>query len=376
MTEKDLYAALGVPRTASDAEIKKTYRKLARKHHPDVNPGNREAEERFKAISEAYDVLGDAGKRKLYDEFGMAGVQSGFDPQKARAYREQAQAWQGSGGGNQEGFAGYSNFEDLFGDIFAERGERGGRERPMPGGDAEYELEIGLLDALRGLSTEISIQRPEPCPTCAGSGADPASATTCPECQGQGRIRVGKGPVAFMRTCPRCGGAGKVSSKPCPTCAGSGQRVTTERLNVRIPPGVDNGSRVRVAGKGSAGSAGAPAGDLFIRIKVRPHPLLERRGHDLYMDLPVTVGEAVLGASAEVPTLDGAVRVRVPPGSDSGRQLRVRGRGAPHLRGKERGDLYLKLVVHVPEADAPGVAEAARALDATYRGSPRDGWRL
>jgi molecular chaperone DnaJ len=372
MTEKDLYAALGVPRTASEAEIKKAYRKLARKHHPDVNPGNREAEERFKAISEAYDVLGDSEKRKLYDEFGMAGVQSGFDPQKARAYREQAQAWQ-SGGGASEGFAGYSNFEDLFGDIFAERGRR---ERPMPGGDAEYELEIGLLDALRGLSTEITIQRPEACPTCGGGGADPADATTCPECKGQGRVRVGQGPVAFMRTCPRCGGAGRISLKPCPTCAGSGQRVTSERLNVHIPAGVDNGSRVRVAGKGSAGTAGAPPGDLFIRIKVRPHPLLERRGHDLYMDLPVTVGEAVLGASIEVPTLDGAVRVKVPASSQASRQLRVRGRGAPHLRGKERGDLYLKLVVHVPEVDVPGVAEAARALDAMYRRGPRDGWRL
>src|SRR5262245_2138998 len=373
MTEKDLYAALGVARTASDAEIKKSYRKLARKHHPDVNPGNREAEERFKAISEAYDVLGDPKKRKLYDEFGMAGVQSGFDAEKARAYRDHAQSWQPGGGEGDAGFGGYSNFEDLFGDIFA---ERGARERPMRGGDAEYELEIGLLDALRGLSTEISIQRPEPCPTCGGSGADPAGATTCPECKGEGRIKMGQGPVAFMRTCPRCGGAGRVSLRPCPTCGGSGHKVTTERLNVHIPAGVDNGSRVRVAGKGSAGSAGAPPGDLFIRVKVRPHPLLERRGDDLYMDLPITVGEAMLGGSIEVPTVDGQVRVKVPPGSQTGRQLRVRGRGAPHLRGKERGDLYLKLAVYAPETDAPAAAEAARALEASYQRSPRDGWRL
>ncbi len=372
MKEKDLYAVLGVPRTASAAEIKKIYRKLARKHHPDVNPGNKAAEERFKEISEAHDILTDPEKRKLYDEFGMAGVQSGFDAEQARAYREQAQAWQAAGGSG-AGFGGYSNFEDVFGDIF---GEGGIREQPARGSDVETELEIGLLDALRGLSTTIAIQRPEVCPTCDGSGADPAGATTCPECKGEGRIRMGKGPVAFMRTCPRCGGAGRLSLRPCPTCGGSGQRVTTERLNVHIPAGVDNGSRVRVAGKGSAGRSGAPAGDLFIRVKVRPHPLLERRGHDLSMDLPVTVGEAVLGASIEVPTIDGTVRVRVPASSQAGRQLRVRGRGAPHLRGTERGDLYLKLVVHVPEGDSPTAAEAARALDATYTRSPREGWRL
>lgn len=369
MKEKDLYAALGVPRTASAAEIKKSYRKLARKHHPDVNPGSKQAEERFKEISEAYDVLSDSQKRKLYDEFGMAGAQTGFDADKARAYREQTQAWE-SEGGSRSGFAGYTNFEDVFGDIFDEGGVR---DRPRRGGDVEYELGIGLLDALRGLSTTIAIERPEVCGTCGGSGADPAGATTCPECKGQGRIRMGEGPVAFMRTCPRCGGSGRKSLRPCPTCSGSGQRVTTERLNVHIPAGVDTGSRVRVAGKGSAGAA---PGDLFIRVKVRPHPLLERRGHDLYLDLPVTVGEALLGASIDVPTLDGTVRVRVPAGSQAGRQLRVRGRGAPHLRGTARGDLYLRLVVHLPEIESPAAAEAARALDAAYQRSPREGWRL
>jgi molecular chaperone DnaJ len=372
MKEKDLYAVLGVPRTASAAEIKKSYRKLARKYHPDVNPGSTEAEERFKAISEAYDILNDPEKRKLYDEFGMAGVQSGFDADKARAYREQAQAWERSGG-SRAGFAGYTNFEDVFGDIF---GEGAIRDRPARGGDVEYELDIGLLDALRGLSTTIAIERPEVCATCGGSGADPAGSTTCPDCNGQGRIRMGEGPVMFMRTCPRCGGTGRTSLRPCTTCGGSGQRLTTERLNVHIPAGVDTGSRVRVAGKGGPGGGGAPAGDLFIRVKVRSHPLLERRGHDLHMDLPVTVGEALLGASIDVPTLDGTVRVRVPAGSQAGRQLRVRGRGAPHLRGTGRGDLYLKLVVHLPEGESSAAAEAARALDAAYRRSPREGWRL
>jgi molecular chaperone DnaJ len=382
MTEKDLYAVLGVSRTASADEIRKAYRKLARTLHPDVNPGNKQAEERFKALSEAYDVLGDAEKRKLYDEFGMAGVQSGFNPEQARAYRDQAAEWQrrAAGGessfggqGAEGGFGGYSSFEDIFGDIF---GNAGGRAPDMRGGDAESELTIDLLDAVRGLSTELTIQRQEACPTCDGSGADPASATTCPECQGRGTIRMGKGPMSMSRTCPRCGGAGKVSTRPCPTCHGSGRRTTSERLAVKIPPGVDTGSRVRIAGKGSPGTGGAPAGDLYIRVTVRPHPLLERRGNDLYMDLPVTVSEAMLGASIEVPTPDGPVRVKVPPLSQAGRQLRVKGRGVPPLRGGERGDLYLRLRVHVPDRESPAAAEAARTLDAAYATNPREGWRL
>lgn len=382
MTEKDLYAVLGVSRTASADEIRKAYRKLARAHHPDVNPGNKQAEERFKALSEANDVLGDAEKRKLYDEFGMAGVQSGFDPQQARAYRDQAADWQrrtSAGGGGGEGeasFGGYSSFEDIFGDIFR-GGGGGGRPAPeMRGSDAESELTIDLLDAVRGLSTELTIQRQEPCPTCDGSGADPASVTTCPECQGSGTVRMGKGPRSMTRRCPRCGGAGKISTRPCPTCNGAGRRLTSERLQVRIPPGVDTGSRVRIAGKGSPGMGGAPAGDLYIRVTVRPHPFLERRGNDLHMDMPVTVSEAMLGAGIEVPTPDGSVRVKVPPGSQAGRQLRVKGKGVPALRGGERGDLYLRLRVQVPETDAPAAAEAAQALDALYTASPRDGWRL
>jgi molecular chaperone DnaJ len=382
MTEKDLYAVLGVSRTASADEIRKAYRKLARTLHPDVNPGNKQAEERFKALSEAYEVLGDPEKRKLYDEFGMAGVQSGFNAEQARAYRDQAAEWQrrraaggesGFGGG-ESGFGGYSSFEDIFGDIFGHAG--GGREPEMRGADAETELTIDLLDAVRGLSTELTLQRQEACPACDGSGADPTSTTTCPECQGRGTIRMGKGPMSLSRTCPRCGGAGAVSSKPCPTCHGSGRRTTSERLAVKIPPGVDTGSRVRIAGKGSPGVGGAPAGDLYIRVTVRPHPLLERRGNDLYMDLPVTVSEAMLGATIEVPTPDGPVRVKVPAMSQAGRQLRVKGRGVPALRGGTRGDLYLRLRVHVPDRETPAAIEAARALDAAYTANPRQGWRL
>lgn len=376
MTEKDLYAVLGVSRTATSEEIKKAYRKLARAHHPDVNPGNRTAEERFKAVSEAYDILGDPAKRTLYDEFGMAGAQAGFDPQQARAHREQAAEWQrraAQGGGDARGFGGYSSFEDILGDIF---GGAGGAPEARGGSDAESEITIDLLDAVRGLSTELTIQRQDACPDCGGSGADAATSSVCPECHGSGSVRMGKGPVAFTRTCPRCGGAGRVSTAPCKGCGGSGVRVTSERLQVRIPPGVDTGSRVRVAGKGRPGAGGAPAGDLYIRVTVRPHPLLERRGDDLHMDLPVTVGEAMLGASIDVPTAEAPVRVKVPAGSQAGRQLRVKGRGVPHLRGGGRGDLYLRLVIHVPEGDSAGAVEAARALDAAYARSPRAGLRL
>lgn len=381
MTEKDLYAVLGVPRTASIDDIRKAYRKLARKLHPDVNPGNKQAEERFKAVAEAHDVLGDPDKKKLYDEFGMAGVQAGFDPQQARAYREQAAEWERRAGqrGAGGGFGGYASFEDIIGDIFGGAGPAAGaagRTATRGGADAESELTIDLLDAVRGLSTTLTIQRREACPTCGGSGADPASVTPCPECHGAGTVRVGQGPVAFMRTCPRCGGTGNVSARPCATCGGSGERASSEKLTVRVPPGVETGSRVRVAGKGVPGAGGGPPGDLYIRITVRPHPLLERRGDDLHMDLPITVGEAVLGAGIEVPTPDGPVRVKVPPHSQAGRQLRVKGRGVPHLRGGGRGDLYLRLVVHVPESDSETVAEAVRTLDTAYARHPRAGWRL
>ncbi|MEO8604335.1 MAG: molecular chaperone DnaJ [bacterium] len=382
MAEKDLYGVLGVSRTASADDIKKAYRKLARKHHPDVNPGNRTAEERFKAISQANDVLGDPEKRKLYDEFGIAAAQTGFDADQARAQRDQAADWQrarsagaGRGRASDAGPGGYNRFEDIFGDIFggAERGFGGGA---TAGADVESTMTIDLLDAVRGLSTEVTIQRQEVCATCGGSGADPATVVTCPECKGSGQVQVAKGPMSFTRTCPRCGGSGHTSSQPCPTCGGSGHRVVSERLNVRIPPGVDTGSRVRVAGKGSPGSGGGPAGDLYIRVTVRPHALLERRGDDLHLDLPVTVSEALLGASIDVPTADATVRVKVPKGSQAGRQLRVKERGVPHLRGGGRGDLYLRLVVHVPDVDSSQAAEAAQALEEFYSHKPRDGWRL
>lgn len=373
MAEKDLYAVLGVSAGASADEIKKAYRKLARKHHPDVNPGNAEAEEKFKKICEAHDALSDPEKRKIYDEFGADGLRSGFDAGQTRRTHEEARAWErftGAGGqsGGTSGFGGYSTVEDLFGGIFSgQDGERASAQ----GADHESELEIDFLEAVRGVSRTIALERPERCSDCGGSGSNLTNASVCSECRGQGRVRVGKGPVMFTRACGRCDGSGKLGGTPCSACAGSGHKTVSERLAVQIPAGVKTGSRIRVAGKGAGGSGGAPAGDLFIRVKVRPHLLLERRGEDLYLDLPLTVGEAISGASVTVPTPHGGVRVRIPASSQSGQQLRVKGKGVPHLRGGGVGDLFLRLYIHVPDQPADAVTEAARAIDAAYSRSPR-----
>ena len=374
MKEKDLYAILGVSRTASIDEIRKAYRKLARKHHPDVNPGSTAAEERFKEVSQAHDILSDPEKRTRYDEFGMAGMQAGFDADRTRQARSR-QRTSGPRGGTRRAasYAGYTNFEDIFGDIFGEWGYQGGQHR---GADLESELEIEFLDAVRGRSTTISINRAAPCRVCSGSGVDMAAATTCPSCGGEGRQRIGRGPVAFTRACERCGGLGRINPKACASCAGAGQQAATERLTVHIPAGVETGSRVRVAGKGNPGVGGGRQGDLFIAVRVRLHPILDRRGADLYMDLPVTVGEVVHGTTITVPTPDGDVRVRIPSGSQAGRQLRVKRYGVPHLRGKGRGDLYLRLAVQVPDQHPESVIEASHGLDAGYSRNPRDGLRL
>ncbi|MEA2626219.1 MAG: molecular chaperone DnaJ [Candidatus Binatota bacterium] len=375
--KQDLYAALGVGRQASEDEIKKAYRKLARKHHPDVNPGNKQAEEKFKEISFAYDVLSDPEKRKIYDEFGSEGLQTGFDPERAREAREFHSSGGARAAGGTAGFGKYSSFEDVVGDLFG--GGGGGRARarrtaPEPGGDLETSIEIDLLDAIRGSSSTIAIRRPVPCPQCGGTGGE--GRRVCPECGGEGQVRLGSGPIAFGRTCPRCGGSGEMIDKPCPRCGGSAHIEETERLNVKIPPGVDEGSRIRLAGKGEPGLRGGPSGDLYIRVHVRPHPFLERKGLDLYLDLPITVGEAVLGASVNVPTPGGEVSVKIPPASQSGQRLRLRGRGVKDAKAKTGGDLYLKLLVHVPKDGGDKARHAAEELEACYEQNPRQNLRF
>ena len=370
MATRDLYADLGVKRSATTEEIKKAYRKLARKYHPDVNPGNREAEERFKTLSFAHDVLSDPEKRKAYDEFGEAGLQAGFDAARAREYQRAQEAMGGDGGGR----AGrYSSFEDIFGDLFGGRGFGGTpAER---GDDVETSLTVDLLDAIRGTTANVQLTKPVECAVCHGTGGE-GPGVTCPECRGRGQVKVGSGPMSFGRQCPRCHGSGRIPSKACPACQGRGVTEKLEKLNVKIPAGVDEGSRIRLAGKGGAGRGGAPPGDLYIVISVRPHPRLERRGQDLYLQLPVTVGEAMYGAKVDVPTPNGTVKLTIPPGSQSGAKLRLRGKGAPAMKSGVAGDFYVVLHVYVPPDGDQRVRDAVKELEASYRESPRAGFAL
>ncbi|MFY9399041.1 MAG: J domain-containing protein [Desulfomonilia bacterium] len=381
---KDYYEVLGVPRNASAKQIKEAYRRLSRKWHPDINPGNREAEERFKEISSAYDVLGDEERRRLYDEFGEEGLRPGFDAERARDYRQgfrgasrRAQAGAGPGGGwSSEGFGRFSSYEDIFGNVF-DIGPGGRASREQEGGrDLEHELTIDLVSALKGFQTEIAIDRPKACPTCRGSGLDPrAEPSPCPVCGGTGRLDVSRGPIQFTRACPHCGGTGRMGS-PCPACRGQGVVTGTERIRVTIPPGVAQGSRIRVPGKGEPSLAGGPPGDLYLVVHVRDHPFLKRENDDLTMEVPVTVGEAMAGGPITVPTLDGPIRVKVPPGSQGGRVLKIRGKGAPNPKTKRHGDLLIRLAVRVPSTDDPEALEAARKMDRLYNRDVREGLKL
>ncbi|GIW39800.1 MAG: chaperone protein DnaJ [Candidatus Binatia bacterium] len=371
MPEKDLYQILGVSRTATEEEIKKAYRKLARRWHPDLNPGNKEAEEKFKEISEAYEILGDPEKRKLYDEFGLEGVRQGFDAAQARAARERARAWSTGTRGFTEGFGGFTSFEDLFGELFGQRART-----PSRGADLETELEIDLADVVRGATRTLRIQRPSACPSCGGSGSAAGSGVACPVCSGRGSVQMIKGPVTFTRTCTGCGGTGKIAVEACARCGGTGEISETETLQVRIPPGAETGTRLRIAGKGAPGQHGGPPGDLYVRLQVRPHPAVERKGADLFLEVPVTLGEAILGGTIEVPTFDGTVRVKVPPGSQSGRQLRLPGRGVPDPKTGRRGDFYLRLMVRVPEEVPEELKELVRRLESAYRTPVRRGLKL
>jgi molecular chaperone DnaJ len=368
MTENtNYYDILGVKREASDQEIKKAYRKLARKWHPDVNPGDKAAEEKFKKISQAYEVLSDKEKRKLYDEFGEAGLAQGFDADQARAYRQWRQTASQYGSRDaQQDFGRYRRFEDLFGDVFASRGTGRFTERPLKGRDIEHELEIDFITALKGFETRLSLNKPKTCPNCGGSGVDPrGKITTCPQCSGSGRINIAQGPLQFTTACPQCNGQGKTGT-PCPSCGGQGMVAGVEEIKVSIPKGVKDGSRVRVAGKGEPGMHGGPPGDLFLRIRVKPHPIFTRQGNDILFDLPVTVYEAMAGATVTVPAPDGPVRLKIPPRSQSGQTLRLKGKGAYDPGTKTSGDLLVKLVVRVPKTSDPAVLEQVKKLDALY----------
>ena len=332
MASRDYYEVLEVSRTADDGEIKKSYRRLAMRYHPDRNPGDSQAEERFKEISEAYEVLSDPQKRQAYDRFGHAGVQGGGGP--------------GFGAG---GFAG-GGFGDIFGDLFEQAFGRGfGGRDPGRGADLRYELELSLEEAAQGKTVTISIPSSSVCESCGGSGAKAGSSTVeCRTCGGRGQVRMVQGFFSVTRPCPDCGGSGRIIREPCPQCNGHGRVRKTRSIEVKIPAGVDTGDRIRLAGEGEAGERGAPSGDLFIEIRVRPHPLFERDGDDLHCVVPVSFTTLALGGELEIPTLTGRARIQVNPGTQSGAVFRLRGKGVQGVRSKLTGDLHCRLQVEIP----------------------------
>ncbi|MFQ5846877.1 MAG: molecular chaperone DnaJ [Candidatus Methylomirabilales bacterium] len=342
MAKRDYYEVLGVPRSASEREIKRTYRKLARKYHPDVNPGDAKAEARFKEITEAYEVLSHPAKRRQYDQFGHQPF--------ASAASEGAGPGFGFDFGPFTGFTrhGFGGMGDIFSDLFG--GRPGAATDPQKGEDLHYSIDLDFEDAIRGLSTEITLQKRSTCEVCRGSGAAPGSAPqSCPDCGGSGHQQISRGILSTISPCPRCRGSGKVVVKPCGTCGGRGTVYRTERLKVKVPPGVDTGARIRLAGKGEPGLHGGPPGDLYVITRVHPHPFFERKGDNIYCAIPVTITEAALGARVEVPTVDGMATMAIPPGTSSGRVFRLREKGVPRLKGGGRGDQYVTVKVIVPQ---------------------------
>jgi len=363
-TKQDYYELLGVPRKASAKDIRTAFRKLARKYHPDLNPGDKSAEEKFKQVQEAYDVLSDTKKRQMYDQFG-------FDAERRTAAppeQEQPGTHFDFGGFDFGGSSG-TNFRDLFGQFF--RGGAGAAAAEAePGSDLEYGIEIDFWEAVRGTVKKVTISRLETCETCGGSGAV-GQPQTCEVCGGTGQVSQVSGRMRFNVTCSRCGGTGKV--RPiCRVCGGEGRVRRAETIDVRIPAGVQTGSRVRVPGHGNAGTHGSPPGDLYFIIEVKAHPFFQRRGDDLYAVVPITVSEAALGAKIEVPTLDGRSLLRVPPGTSSGQKLRLREKGVSSVRqpGK-RGDMYVELQVVVPKPVDERVRDLLRELARLEPENPR-----
>ena len=329
MSKRDYYEVLGVGKNADSKDIKQAYRRVAMKYHPDRNPEGADAPDRFKEASEAYEILSDREKRNAYDQFGHAGV----NPQVGR----------------NGGFSG--NFSDIFGDVFGDIFGSGGRQRggPQRGSDLRYTLEISLEDAVRGAAVKIRVPTLVSCKTCAGSGAKAGSApSTCGTCNGAGQVRMQQGFFQVQQTCPTCRGKGRVITDPCAGCRGAGRVEEVKTLSVKVPPGVDNGDRIRLSGEGEAGPQGGTAGDLYVQMSVKKHSIFERDGAHLYCGAPITVTHAALGGELEVPTLEGRVKLRIPPGTQTGKLFRLRGRGVKPVRGGATGDLLCRVEVETP----------------------------
>jgi molecular chaperone DnaJ len=333
MAKRDYYKILDVARDASEADIKKAYRRLAMKLHPDRNPGDKATEEQFKEAKEAYEVLSDAQKRAVYDQHGHEGLEA-----------------QRGGGG--PGFNPGEGFGDIFGDVFGDifgGQRRGGRSQVFRGADLRYELELDLNQAVFGAAIEIDVPKLSECETCHGSGAAKGSnPVQCETCHGAGQVRVSQGFFQLQQTCPRCRGSGKTVKNPCDTCLGQGRVRRTKKLSVKIPPGVDNGDRIRLSGEGEAGRNGGPSGDLYVEVAVRPHEIFEREGEHLSCEVPVSFVTAALGGTVIVPTLDGQVSLKIPAETQSGKVFRLRDKGVKPVRGGSRGDLFCKVMVETP----------------------------
>ena len=365
--EKDYYQVLGVVKNATQAEIKKAYRKLAQKFHPDANPGSKEAEERFKEISAAYDVVGDEDKRKRYDQVRDMAA-SGFSPGAGGGFP--GGGFPGGGRVRFEDLGDMGDLGDLFGGLFG-GGRRGrSRSRVVHGADLETDVRINFEEAMAGTTVPVRIQGPAPCSTCGGSGAAPGSSpVTCPQCGGTGEITVNQGFFQMEQPCPRCSGTGRAIEQVCPTCRGTGSERRTRSFQVKVPAGVKDRARIKLGGRGEPGPAGAPSGDLYVRVHVRPHRFFGRKGNDLTVDVPITYPEAALGANIEVPTLDGPVTMKVPAGTPSGKTFRLKGRGARRKGGA--GDLLVTVNVDVPDKLSKDEREILRRLQEAEKGSPR-----
>lgn len=353
MAKRDYYEVLGVSRNASETELKQAYRRLAMKYHPDRATGmdRAEAEQKFKEAKEAYEVLTDARKRSVYDQFGHAGV----DPSM------------GGGGGRASNFS--DIFGDVFGDIFGASGGTRGSGRPGRGSDLRYNLQLTLEEAVFGTTSEIRIPRAVDCAECKGSGAKAGTKpTTCETCKGSGQVRMQQAFFSIQQTCPRCQGRGSVIAQPCPACRGQGRVEEYKTLSVKIPAGVDSGDRIQLSGEGESGWLGGPSGDLYVQVNIKPHDIFVREGSDLYCDVPICVTTAALGGDMEVPTLDGKVMLKIPPGTQTSKLFRLRNKGVKPVRGGTQGDLICRVNVETPVNLTEKQRQLLEELDATLRG--------
>ncbi len=353
MSERDYYEVLGVGRGATAPELKKAFRRLAMKFHPDRNPDDPTAQDKFKEARQAYEILGDEQKRALYDQYGHAAFENG------------------AGGRGGAGFGDVGDvFGDIFGDIFGRHG--GGRGRPQRGADLRYMMQMDLEEAVFGVTRQIKIPTQVNCQHCNGTGSEDGKVSQCSTCRGHGRVRMQNGIFSIQQACPTCGGSGQAIDKPCKKCHGQGRLEETRTLEVQVPAGVDNGDRIRLSGQGEAGPTGAPTGDLYVEVQVREHAIFQREGNDLYCEVPIRFSQAALGVALPVPTLDGEVPVNIPPETQTGTQFRLRGRGVTSVHNTRHGDLVCRVVVETPVRLTRQQRELFTSLEATFQGDDAD----